>query len=106
MIRPYPTTPPQIIRVSDNVWSVYGNPDLQDLEETAGIVLDSEDCDTFTAMCSMPWAWSPDDGVQNIKLELPHLLITVSRIEEHQIAEATIEIKPPVEKPEKEEEKK
>ena len=101
-----PDDTPQIIRVSDNVWSVYGNPDLQDLEETAGIVLDSEDCDTFTGYVFDALGMVPDDGVQNIKLELPHLLITVSRIEEHQIAEATIEIKPPVEEPEKDEEKK
>ena len=55
--------------------------------------MDSEDSDTFTGYVFEQIGMIPEDGDQNIDLDLPDLHIHVSRIEDHQVAEATVRLK-------------
>ena len=67
---------------------------LRDIEDALGISMDSEDSDTFTGYVFEQIGMIPEDGAQNIDLDLPEFRIHVSRIEDHQVAEATVQLKP------------
>ena len=83
----------KIIKINENTWKVYGNVELDEIEKSTGITIDDVEYDTFTGLVFNILGQVPQDGPQKIELEISSLNIYVSKIEEHQIAEAMIRIK-------------
>ncbi len=84
---------PYIEKVDDNKWKIYGNVDLEILEEATGLKLATEDYDTFTGMVFDALGAVPADGEQKISLELENIIIHIQEIEAHQIEKATVTVK-------------
>lgn len=95
---------PDIEKLSDTTWKIRGNIELEELEEKLGIEIEKGDYDTFTGLVFGTLELIPDDGEQQIELDIGRLRIHVTKVEDHQISEATVEVLPPEEKEENEEE--
>ncbi len=80
---------PYIEQVDDNTWKIYGNVELELLEEATGLELATEEYDTFTGMVFDALGAVPADGEHQISLELPELTVQLHRIDSHQIQLAT-----------------
>ena len=85
---------PHIEKVDANTWNIIGNVELSDLEDATGLTFDSDDYTTFTGMVFDALGVIPEDGEQNIELELPDMTVHIKHIAAHQIEAATIELKP------------
>ena len=85
---------PRIDKLEDGTLAISGNVPLRDIEDALDISMDSEDSDTFTGYVFEQIGMIPEDGEQDIDLDLPEFRIHVSRIEDHQVAEATVQLKP------------
>lgn len=84
---------PYIEQIKENTWIVNGNVDLSDIKDTIGIEIFSEECDTITGLVFQELGMIPEDGIQNIDLEIQNMQIHIDCIKEHQIKNATIELK-------------
>ncbi len=84
---------PSIEQLSEDTWRVNGNVELSDLEEAMGLELVSDDYDTLTGLVFYALATIPDDGEQQLELELENMYLCVERIEAHQIERATVRLK-------------
>lgn len=93
---------PPIERLEDGRWKLRGNAELQDIEEATGRSIPSEDCETFTGLVFNALGMIPEDGAQEIDLEISGMRISITRIQNHQVVEATI-LFPSEEKPEEDE---
>lgn len=82
---------PRIIQQDERTWEIHGNVDLEDIEEVTGIMLEQDGCDTFTGMVFNALECVPEDGDQDIHLEIAGLLIHISSIKDHQIDVATVQ---------------
>ncbi len=85
---------PSLEQLDTLTWRVSGNIDLQTLEKTIGLDLVSDEYDTITGLVFDTLGIIPGNGPQDINLDLPNMLVHVSHIDAHQIAEATLTIKP------------
>lgn len=83
---------PYIEKLDTGLWQLVGNVELKDIHEATGLELCSEDYDTFTGFVFDALGTIPDNGDQDIDLEIKGIKIHISRIEEHQIGLATIAI--------------
>jgi len=81
---------PRVERIGDDMWRIYGNILLSDIEEETASDFSDTEFDTLTGFAFDVLGMIPDEGVQNIELELGGFLVNITRIEEHQIAECTI----------------
>lgn len=88
---------PTLKKTGDNLWTVKGNVALRDVENITGVTLDEDEYDTLTGLVFNALGRIPEDGKQDIDLELGRLRIHVSSISEHQIEAATVEALPEVE---------
>lgn len=79
----------RIEQLDVNLWKIYGNIDLEDLEQAIGLKLKQGMYDTFTGFVFDILGQVPSDG-QEIDLEAANLTIHISRMRNHQIEEATI----------------
>lgn len=105
----FQTVEPHIEKTGENTWSVIGNVELSEVEDALGIEIESEDVDTFTGLVFDALGMIPDEGAQNIDLEIQNMKIHVSSIAEHQIEAATIVLRteePEETEPEKKESRK
>ena len=84
---------PRIDQLEDGTLAISGNVALRDIEDALDISMDSEDSDTFTGYVFEQIGMIPEDGEQNIDLDLPDFHIHVSRIEDHQVVQATVQKK-------------
>ena len=84
---------PRIDQLEDGTLAISGNVALRDIEDALDISMDSEDSDTFTGYVFAQIGMIPEDGEQNIDLDLPDFHIHVSRIEDHQVVQATVQKK-------------
>lgn len=84
---------PRIEKLENGMLSISGNVALRDIEDALGVSMDSEDSDTFTGYVFEQIGMIPEDGEQSIDLDLPDLRIHISRIEDHQVAQATVQRK-------------
>lgn len=85
---------PYIAKTGENIWNVYGNVELSDIEDALGIEIESaSDVDTFTGLVFDALGMIPAEGSQSIDLEIQNMAIHVSSIAEHQIETATIVLK-------------
>ncbi|OUO25213.1 hemolysin family protein [Eubacterium sp. An3] len=95
---------PQIEQQTDSSWEINGNIPLDEIKEETGIDLENDDYDTLGGLVFDILGLIPQDGPQNIDLEVAQLHIHVSYIKDHQIEKATIErIELPEETPEESE---
>ena len=85
---------PTITKISENQWKIQGNIPLEDLHEETGLNFETEDYDTFTGLVFDVLETIPNDGPQEIEVELPEMKVSITRIEAHQIDEATITVTP------------
>ena len=81
---------PHIEQMSENTWAVIGNVPLLDIEEALDIEIGLEEVDTFTGLVFNELDMIPNDGELNIELDFQNLHICVTRVEDHQIAHATV----------------
>jgi len=80
--------------VEENVWRVYGNVTLREVEEATGLTFEEEKVDTFNGLVLDAMDMIPADGKQDITLEIGRLQIHISRITDHQVDRATIRLLP------------
>ena len=83
--------------MDDNTWAIIGNVELQEIEDVLGVDIGQEDVDTFTGLVFGELDMIPGDGEQDIDMEFKGLHIHITRVEEHQIAYATVQILEPAE---------
>ncbi len=84
---------PYIEKTNENIWKLFGNVSLEELEKEMGVALVAKEYDTFTGMIFDFLGAVPNDGDKKICLELPGMIVNIIKIKNHQIAEATIQLK-------------
>ncbi len=81
---------PSLWQTDEDTWQLTGNIRLDLLEEATGLVLATEDYDTFTGLVFDALGAIPEDGDCEIDLELEGLQVQIHKIEAHQIELATV----------------
>lgn len=81
-----------VTRLEDGSWDLRGSVELECLEEATGLSLDKDGYDTLTGLVFDALGAVPPDGEQNINLRIQNMDITVKRVEEHQIARASLRL--------------
>ena len=81
---------PYIEELDSGLWKLVGNVPLKDIHEATGLELCSEDYDTFTGFVFDALGTIPDNGEQDIDLNIKGMRIHISRILDHQVDLATI----------------
>lgn len=77
-------------KVEEHTWLVHGNPELEVIEDALGIEIASEGFDTLSGLVFQKLGVIPEDGTQNIELEIQGMQIHITCIREHQIEETVI----------------
>lgn len=81
---------PYVEKVEEHTWLVHGNPELEVIEEALGMEIASEGFDTLSGLLFQKLGVIPEDGIQNIELEIQGMQIHITCIREHQIEETVI----------------
>lgn len=81
---------PHVEQMDENTWAIIGNVELYDIEQALGVDIGMEEVDTFTGLVFGELDMIPGDGDQNIELDFKGLHIHITRVEDHQIAYATV----------------
>lgn len=71
---------------------VHGNPELEVIEDALGMEIASEGFDTLSGLVFQKLGVIPEDGAQNIELEIQGMQIHITCIREHQIEETVIKM--------------
>lgn len=79
----------QIERISERMWKVHGSTPLDELSDEIGIVLPTEDYETFNGLIFNALESIPDDGT-DIEVEVAGLKVKVTDIKEHQVETAVV----------------
>jgi putative hemolysin len=77
-------------QVNENTWAIIGNVELYDIEQALDVDIGMEEVDTFTGLVFGELDMIPSDGEQDIDLDFKGLHIHITRVEDHQIAYATV----------------
>ncbi len=85
---------PYANRLDEHRWKIFGNMQLDELDEQLGLSLADDDYDTLTGLVFGALGAIPEDGAQELMLEIDSVIIKVLEIQAHQIESAEIEIKP------------
>ena len=83
---------PYVEKAEEHTWLVHGNPELEVIEDALGIEIASEGFDTLSGLIFQKLGVIPEDGTQNIELEMQGMQIHITCIREHQIEETVIKI--------------
>ena len=83
---------PYIEELASGLWKLVGNVPLKDIHEATGLELCAEDYDTFTGFVFDALGTIPDNGEQDIDLDIKGMKIHISRILDHQVDLATIAV--------------
>lgn len=83
---------PYVEKVEEHTWMVHGNPELEVIEDALGMEIASEGFDTLSGLIFQKLGVIPEDGTQNIELEMQGMQIHITCIREHQIEETVIKI--------------
>lgn len=81
---------PYVEKVEEHTWMVHGNPELEVIEDALGMEIASEGFDTLSGLVFQKLGVIPEDGTQNIELEIQGMQIHITCIREHQIEETVI----------------
>ncbi len=84
---------PHLEKIEEDTWLAVGNVRLEDFEDKMGLVIESEDYDTLAGVVFDALGSIPDDGEQDIEVELDFATVTVKRVESHQLEESIVKIK-------------
>lgn len=87
----YDSSEPYIAQQTESSWEINGNISLEELKEETGVDLENDDYDTLGGLVFDILGQIPQDGPQNIDLEVEQFHIHVSYIKDHQIEKAIIE---------------
>ena len=83
---------PYVEKVEEHTWMVHGNPELEVIEDALGMEMASEGFDTLSGLVFQKLGVIPEDGTQNIELEIQGMQIHITCIREHQIEETVIKM--------------
>jgi len=83
---------PYVEKVEEHTWMVHGNPELEVIEDALGMEIASEGFDTLSGLVFQKLGVIPEDGAQNIELEIQGMQIHITCIREHQIEETVIKM--------------
>jgi putative hemolysin len=97
---------PHLEKIDENTYKIYGNIELEELEEATGLKLATEDYDTFSGLIFDAMGAIPDDGDEKIMLDLEPFTVEIEKVESHQIESAVIKIKKKPDKDKDEDEEK
>lgn len=81
---------PHVEQMNENTWAIIGNVELYDIEQALDVDIGLEEVDTFTGLVFGELDMIPSDGEQDIELDFKGLHIHITRVEDHQIAYATV----------------
>ena len=81
---------PHIEQLDENTWTIIGNVELQEIEQTLEVDVGLEEVETFTGLVFGELDMIPNDGEQNIELDFKGLHILIQQVEDHQIALAQV----------------
>jgi putative hemolysin len=81
---------PHVEQMNENTWAIIGNVELYDIEQALDVDIGMEEVDTFTGLVFGELDMIPSDGEQDIELDFKGLHIHITRVEDHQIAYATV----------------
>ena len=81
---------PHVEQVNENTWAIIGNVELYDIEQALDVDIGMEEVDTFTGLVFGELDMIPSDGEQDMELDFKGLHIHITRVEDHQIAYATV----------------
>ena len=81
---------PHVEQMNENTWAIIGNVELYDIEQALDVDIGLEEVDTFTVLVFGALDMIPSDGEQDIELDFKGLHIHITRVEDHQIAYATV----------------
>ena len=76
--------------MNENTWAIIGNVELYDIEQALDVDIGLEEVDTFSGLVFGELDMIPNDGEQDIELDFRGLHIHITRVEDHQIACATV----------------
>lgn len=79
---------PSIRQISETTWEINGNIDLREIEDSIGLKLPDGGYDTLTGLVFDLLGEIPQDGTQEIQLELGQLCLRVDHIADHRVAHA------------------
>ena len=81
---------PHVEQMNENTWAIIGNVELYDIEHALDVDIGLEEVDTFTGLVFGELDMIPDDGEQDIELDFKGLHIHITKVEDHQISNATV----------------
>ena len=79
----------EISRIKENLWSVSGDAEIDEINEVLGVSLPDVKCDTFNGFLYQLLGRIPEDG-ETINCSYENLEIRVKKVEKHRIVEAEV----------------
>lgn len=83
---------PYIEKLNKNTWKISGNVELEDIEDALNVKISSEEFDTFTGLVFEELGRIPEDGEQDIDIQIQDIQVHISSVKCHQIESAIIKI--------------
>ena len=93
---------PYMEKLNEDTWRVIGNVELEEFEDALAVEISSSEFDTVTGLVFQKLGWIPEDGKQDIDVQIQNLQIHINSVKDHQIESATVKV---CEKQEKDTEK-
>lgn len=81
----------RIQMLEDGVWKIHGSATIQEISETLGVVLLSEEYDTFNGLVFHTLGCIPEDG-SDIKLTADNISVEVTEIKNHLVESALVRV--------------
>lgn len=89
-------------KLNEDTWMISGNVEIDKFEDALGVEISSSEFDTVTGLVFQKLGWIPEDGKQDIDVQIQNLQIHISSVKDHQTESATVKV---CEKQEKDTEK-
>lgn len=84
--------PDPIQQIDADQFRIYGQADIEDVEEALGLSLEDEDCDTFGGYILNHYGQIPDEG-SHFKVNLDLMDVYVKEVKNHRIGQTIVQIK-------------
>ena len=85
---------PHIETLGENKYKLHGNIQLREFDELCGTDLASGEYETFTGLAFGELGMIPDDGEQNIEVEICEIKVVITSVNARQIEEAVVTVIP------------
>ena len=83
---------PYMEKMNGDTWMISGNVEIEEFEDALGVEIASSEFDTVTGLVFQKLGWIPEDGKQDIDVQIQNLQIHISSVKDHQIESATVKI--------------